>query len=188
MKSDIKINEHKSLRVGILGLGYIGLPLAAAFSKTRPVFGFDVSETRVKELTEGIDSTGQFSNKELGELENLKVSCNSEDLSELNCFIVTVPTPVDENNVPDLDPLKSVTSLIAKYLKKGDLVIYESTVFPGATEEVCVPILEKVSDLEYNADFFCGYSPERLSPGDHGNDISKIVKVTSGSTDQIGRA
>ena len=187
MKSDFKINGHQSLMIGILGLGYVGLPLAVAFSKTRPVTGFDVSEKRVKELTVGIDSTGQFLTKELEELENLKVSCDSADLSELNCFIVTVPTPVDKNNVPNLDSLETATNLIAKYLKKGDLVIYESTVFPGATEEVCVPILEKVSGLEYNADFFCGYSPERLSPGDHGNDISKIVKVTSGSTDHVGK-
>ena len=170
-----------NLRLGIIGLGYVGLPLAVAFGKKKNVVGFDINKSRILELKNFQDQTLELSSKEIKNSKFLKFSSDATDLSELNCYIITVPTPIDERNKPDLNPLIEATQMTAKFLKKGDYVIYESTVYPGCTEEVCIPILEKVSKLKFNKDFFCGYSPERINPGDKINTINSIVKVTSGS-------
>lgn len=172
-------------KVAIVGLGYVGLPLAVEFGKKVPTLGFDINQARVSELLAGIDSTLETSREELAQATML--TCTSDDalLALYNIYIVTVPTPIDGSKNPDLSPVKSATSLIAKYLKEGDIVIYESTVYPGATEEVCVPILEKISGLTFNQDFFCGYSPERINPGDKERRLTNILKITSGSTPEI---
>ncbi len=172
-------------KVAIVGLGYVGLPLAVEFGKKAPTLGFDINQARVSELLAGIDSTLETSREELAQATML--TCTSDDalLALYNIYIVTVPTPIDGSKNPDLSPVKSATSLIAKYLKEGDIVIYESTVYPGATEEVCVPILEKISGLTFNQDFFCGYSPERINPGDKERRLTNILKITSGSTPEI---
>lgn len=172
-------------KVAIVGLGYVGLPLAVEFGKKAPTLGFDINQARVSELLAGIDSTLETSREELAQATML--TCTSDDalLALYNVYIVTVPTPIDGSKNPDLSPVKSATSLIAKYLKEGDIVIYESTVYPGATEEVCVPILEKISGLTFNQDFFCGYSPERINPGDKERRLTNILKITSGSTPEI---
>jgi UDP-N-acetyl-D-glucosamine/UDP-N-acetyl-D-galactosamine dehydrogenase len=172
-------------QVGIVGLGYVGLPLAVEFGKIIPTVGFDINEKRISELKEGIDHTREVEPDELRASQMLTFSSNTKDLSQVNYFIITVPTPVDEFKTPDLRPLQSASKSVGTVLKKGDIVIYESTVYPGCTEEICVPILENVSGLKFNIDFFCGYSPERINPGDKLHRVTTIKKVTSGSTPEI---
>ena len=179
------INKIKDLKLAIIGLGYVGLPLALAFSKKRKVIGFDINITRVKELTAGVDKNQEFLKKELQGKRSLSFTYNYNDLKLMNCYVVTVPTPVDKNKKPNLKPLFKASKIIAGLLKKKDIVIYESTVYPGCVEEKCVPILEKFSKLKFNKDFYCGYSPERINPGDKNHTISNIKKITSGSTPQI---
>jgi len=176
----MSIDQERTLAV--IGLGYVGLPLAAEFGKRRPVIGFDISEPRVAELRDGRDSTRELSSDELADATGLTFSTQVEDLAPCNTFIVTVPTPIDAHKRPDLTPLLRASEMIGNVLKRGDLVIYESTVYPGATEEECVPVLEEHSGLVLNEDFFVGYSPERINPGDKERRITSITKVTSGST------
>ena len=171
--------------IAVIGLGYVGLPLAVEFGKSRKVVGFDINTLRVDELTRGHDATLEVSDEELAASSGLRFSSSVEDLKSLNTFIVTVPTPVDENNAPDLIPLRKASAMLATVIKQGDVVIYESTVYPGATEEVCIPVIEKVSGLKFNVDFFSGYSPERINPGDKVNTLTKITKITSGSTPEV---
>lgn len=171
--------------IAVIGLGYVGLPLAAEFGKTRPVIGMDINKKRVEELAAGIDKTLEVDSAELKKSAHLKFSSDPADLKSAQIFIVTVPTPVTKNKIPDLKPIEGATRMIAKVLKKGDIVVYESTVFPGCTEDFCVPILEEISGLKFNTDFFCGYSPERINPGDKQHTITKILKVTSGSTPEV---
>ncbi len=175
--------EHK--KIAIIGLGYVGLPLAVEFGKTRATLGFDINKSRINELEEGKESTLELSKDDLKEASQLVFSSDANDLDDCEIFIVTVPTPVDDVNQPDLTSLIEASETVAKSLKKGDIVVYESTVFPGCTEEVCVPILEKLSGLIFNKDFFCGYSPERINPGDKVNTLTKIIKITSGSNPAI---
>lgn len=172
-------------KIGIIGLGYVGLPLAVEFGKIMEVIGFDIDKGRITELVEGFDRTREVDLIELKEAHQLSYSSEPKDLREVKYFIVTVPTPVDEFKIPDLSPVKSASRTVGKILKKGDIVIYESTVYPGCTEEICVPILEKESGLKFNEDFFCGYSPERINPGDKQHRLPNIKKVTSGSTPEI---
>tara|TARA_B100001250_G_scaffold413421_1_gene447502 strand:- start:84 stop:1358 length:1275 start_codon:yes stop_codon:yes gene_type:complete len=171
--------------IAIVGLGYVGLPLAVEFGRKRKVIGFDINETRIQELKQGIDKTLETTNQELIDAIHLSYTSHLEDLRHCKIFIVTVPTPIDKEKKPDLVPLERATEAIGSILKKGDIVIYESTVYPGATEEVCVPILEEKSSLSFNKDFYCGYSPERINPGDKEHRITTIKKVTSGSTPEI---
>lgn len=173
------------LNLAIIGLGYVGLPLAVEFGKKRPVVGFDINTDRIAELQSGHDCTLEVSELELQETSGLSYTANLNDLRDCNCFIVTVPTPIDGYKRPDLTPLIKASESIGKVLKKGDIVIYESTVYPGATEEDCVPVLERVSGLKFNQDFFAGYSPERINPGDKQHRVHNIMKVTSGSTPEI---
>ena len=179
------INKNKDLKIVIIGLGYVGLPLALEFAKKRKVIGFDINKKRIKELNSGIDKNLEFNKYELQASKNINFTFSEEDLKSTNCFIITVPTPIDEFKKPDLKPLLRSTEMIGKIIKKGDLIIYESTVFPGCVEEVCVPVLEQFSTLKFNQDFFCGYSPERINPGDKNHTISNIKKITSGSTPEI---
>ena len=179
------INTIKDIKIGIIGLGYVGLPLALEFAKNRKVIGFDLKKKRIEELNSGIDKNLESSKEELQNSKQLHFTNNEDDLKYANCFIITVPTPIDELKKPDLQPLSQASEMIGKIIKKGDLIIYESTVYPGCTEEVCVPILEKFSNLKFNLDFFCGYSPERINPGDKKHTISNIKKITSGSTPKI---
>ncbi len=172
-------------RIGIIGLGYVGLPLAVEFGKKRPTIGFDLKQRRVDELRQHIDVTREVTSEELQQAGNLQYTCEIEELRDCNVFIVAVPTPIDRNKRPDFTPLVKASETVAKVLKKGDVVIYESTVYPGATEEVCVPILERDAGLVFNQDFFAGYSPERINPGDHQHRLPTIVKVTSGSTPEV---
>ena len=172
-------------KIGIIGLGYVGLPLAVEFGKTRLALGFDINASRVEELLGGIDKTLEVSENDLKEATQLSFSSDPDDLNQCKIFIVTVPTPIDNVNRPDLTSIIKASETVGKSLKAGDIVIYESTVFPGCTEEVCVPILERVSGLVFNQDFFCGYSPERTNPGDKVNTLTKVVKITSGSTPAI---
>ena len=174
-----------STRIAIIGLGYVGFPLAVEFGKNIPTLGFDIDTSRIAELNTGFDRTQEVTAEQLKESVSLTFSSNAADLSACNTFIVTVPTPIDHFKKPDLSPLLKASEMIGKALKKGDLVIYESTVYPGCTEEDCVPVLEKFSGLKFNVDFFCGYSPERINPGDKVNTLTKIKKVTSGSTPEI---
>jgi UDP-N-acetyl-D-galactosamine dehydrogenase len=174
-------------KVGVIGLGYVGLPLAAEFGKILDVVGFDINKERIEELKKGYDRTLEVEAAELKSSTKLSFSFDLKDLRSVNYFIVTVPTPVDQFKTPDLTPLVSASKTLGSVLKKGDIVIYESTVFPGCTEEVCVPVLEKVSGLKFNVDFFCGYSPERINPGDKLHRVSTIKKVTSGSTPEIAK-
>lgn len=173
------------LKIAIIGLGYVGLPLAVEFGKKTSVVGFDIHQKRIDELKSGQDHTLEVSPEELSQATHLSYSANLEDLKSCNFFIVTVPTPVDEVNRPDLTPLKKASETLGKVIKKGDIVVYESTVYPGATEEVCIPVLEKISGLKFNQDFFAGYSPERINPGDKVNTLTKIKKITSGSTPEV---
>jgi UDP-N-acetyl-D-galactosamine dehydrogenase len=172
-------------KVGIIGLGYVGLPLAVEFGKVVQTIGFDIDKRRIRELTEGHDRTEEVSKEELQEPTQLTFSFDLADLKEVNRFIVTVPTPVDDYKKPDLRPLISASRSVGQVLKKNDIVIYESTVYPGCTEEICVPVLEQISGLTFNRDFFCGYSPERINPGDKQHRVTTIKKVTSGSTPEI---
>ena len=171
--------------IAIIGLGYVGFPLAVEFGKLYPTLGFDIDSSRIAELQSGIDRTQEVSAAQLAESVQLRFSSQVADLASCNTFIVTVPTPIDHFKKPDLSPLLKASEMIGKVLKKGDVVIYESTVYPGCTEEDCVPVLEKHSGLVFNQDFFCGYSPERINPGDKVNTLTKIKKVTSGSTPEI---
>ncbi len=173
------------IKLGIIGLGYVGLPLAVEFGKKRPVIGFDVNQKRISELKSGVDHTLEVSPKELQEAKELSFTDEFEPLRECNCFIVTVPTPIDDHKRPDLTPLIKASQTIGKVLKSGDIVIYESTVYPGCTEEDCIPVLENISGLKFNQDFFAGYSPERINPGDKEHRVTNIKKVTSGSTPEI---
>ena len=174
------------MKIAVVGLGYVGLPLAAAFSEKYEVVGFDVNAKRIEELKSGYDRTLELSNEQMKKaIDNgMKFSLNLDDIRSCNFFIVTVPTPIDKNKRPDLTPVVKATESVAKVLKKGDIVVYESTVYPGVTEEICVPLLEK-SGLKFNKDFFCGYSPERINPGDKEHTVTKIKKITSGSTPEI---
>jgi UDP-N-acetyl-D-glucosamine/UDP-N-acetyl-D-galactosamine dehydrogenase len=181
----MQINGHL---IAVIGLGYVGLPLAVEFGKRRPVLGFDINAARVAELREHRDHTLECSTEELREAGQLRYSCDPADLRAAQIFIVTVPTPVDLANRPDMTPLVKASETVGRALKKGDIVIYESTVYPGATEEVCVPILERHSGLVFNTDFFCGYSPERINPGDKEHRLPTIRKVTSGSTPEVADA
>jgi UDP-N-acetyl-D-glucosamine/UDP-N-acetyl-D-galactosamine dehydrogenase len=172
-------------KIGIVGLGYVGLPLAVEFGKVVDVIGFDINKERIEELKKGYDRTKEVTTEELKSSTKLSFSYDQADLRGVNYFIVTVPTPVDEYKKPDLRPLESASKTVGAVLRKGDIVIYESTVYPGCTEEICVPVLEKISGLKFNVDFFCGYSPERINPGDKLHRVSTIKKVTSGSTPEI---
>ena len=173
------------MKISIIGLGYVGLPLAVEFGKKYDVLGFDINKERIAELENGYDRTLEVDEQNLKSSARLKFSSNKEDLKSCDIFIVTVPTPVDEHKRPDLTPLIKASETVGSALKKGDIVIYESTVYPGCTEEDCVPVLERVSGLKFNEDFFCGYSPERINPGDKEHTVTKILKVTSGSTPEI---
>ena len=172
-------------KIAVIGLGYVGLPLAVEFAKKREVIGFDIKKDRISDLEKGIDITGELNKQELKESLSITYTTNLDDLKECNIFIITVPTPIDKHKRPDLTPLEKSSASIGKIIKKNDIVIYESTVYPGATEEVCVPILEQQSGLKFNKDFYCGYSPERINPGDKKHRIADIKKVTSGSTPEI---
>lgn len=178
----MKINEA---RLAVVGLGYVGLPLAVAFGKKIPVVGYDINTRRVDELRAGRDHTLEVEAEDLASAVHLRYSDTLQDLAECNVFIVTVPTPIDNAHRPDFDPLLKSSAAIGSVLKKGSVIIYESTVYPGVTEEVCVPVLEKASGLRFNVDFYCGYSPERISPGDKERTVTKIMKVTSGSTPEV---
>tara|TARA_R110002049_G_scaffold288240_3_gene470593 strand:+ start:208 stop:1491 length:1284 start_codon:yes stop_codon:yes gene_type:complete len=182
------------IKIGVIGLGYVGLPLARLFATKYPVIGFDINEARIKELQTGVDNTLEVENEVLQQVlcispqmdTGLYCSNKLADIADCNYYVVTVPTPVDKNNRPDLTPLYKSSETVAKVLKKGDIVIYESTVYPGVTEDECVPVLEKISGLQFNVDFFAGYSPERINPGDKEHTVEKILKVTAGSTPEIG--
>jgi UDP-N-acetyl-D-galactosamine dehydrogenase len=173
----------KNTKIAVIGQGYVGLPLAVEFGKHYPTLGFDINAIRIEQLGNGIDLTQEMSAEQLVGSAHLKFSANTEDLAQANVYIVTVPTPIDEHKKPDLSPLKGASKMLAQVLKKGDVVIYESTVYPGCTEEDCVPLLEQGSGFTYNQDFFCGYSPERIVPGDKERTLTKIRKITSGSTE-----
>ncbi|WP_158161610.1 Vi polysaccharide biosynthesis UDP-N-acetylglucosamine C-6 dehydrogenase TviB [Grimontia hollisae] len=179
------MNSLDNVKIGIIGLGYVGLPLAVEFAKKFNVIGFDINEGRVAELRDGKDSTLECSPEELKEATFLEYSANKEDLKSCNVYIVTVPTPIDEHKQPDMRPLIKASEMLGSVISKGDVVIYESTVYPGATEEDCIPVLEKVSGLTFNQDFYAGYSPERINPGDKEHRVTNILKVTSGSTSEI---
>jgi UDP-N-acetyl-D-galactosamine dehydrogenase len=182
-------------KIAVIGLGYVGLPLARLFATKYPVIGFDINQKRIDELNSGTDSTLEVADDILQSVlvdkpsdgNGLFCSANLDDIKDCNIYVVTVPTPVDKNNRPDLTPLYKSSETVGKVLKKGDIVIYESTVYPGVTEEECVPVLEKVSGLKFNVDFFAGYSPERINPGDKEHTVEKILKVTAGSTPEIGK-
>ncbi len=173
------------IKLAIVGLGYVGLPLAVEFGRSRTVVGFDISQRRIDELKNGNDFTLETTQEELAASKHLTYTTYLDDLRRCNCFIVTVPTPIDEHKCPDLTPLIEASETVGKVLKRGDIVIYESTVYPGCTEEDCVPVLEERSGLKFNQDFFCGYSPERINPGDKAHRVTTIKKVTSGSTPEI---
>lgn len=175
----------QDIQIAIIGLGYVGLPLAVEFGKQYPTLGFDINTARLAELKQGHDSTLEVDDQELAEARHLSYSSALDDLKTCNVFIVTVPTPINEHKQPDLTPLIKASETIGMVLKQGDIVIYESTVYPGATEEDCVPVLERVSGLTFNKDFFCGYSPERINPGDKEHRVTSILKVTSGSTPEV---
>jgi UDP-N-acetyl-D-galactosamine dehydrogenase len=184
-----------NISIAVIGLGYVGLPLARLFATQFKVVGFDINRKRIEELKAGIDSTFEVSNEDLvavlipdtNAVKGLYCSFSIEDIAACNYYIITVPTPVDKNNRPDLTPLYKASETVAKVLKKGDVVIYESTVYPGVTEEECVPVLERHSGLQFNVDFFAGYSPERINPGDKEHTVDKILKVTSGSTPEVAQ-
>ena len=177
------------MKIAIIGLGYVGLPLAHAFSFKYDIVGFDVAQWRIDELKKGTDRTLELSEAQVKEaiVNNMQFTTALDDIKDCNIYIVTVPTPIDKNKRPDLSPLIKASESVGSVLKKDDIVIYESTVYPGATEEDCVPILEKFSNLKFNKDFFCGYSPERINPGDKEHTVTKILKVTAGSTPEIGK-
>ena len=173
------------VNIAVIGQGYVGLPLAIEFGKKYPTIGFDINRSRIDELKKGVDHTNEAMPEQLKSATELTFSANINDIKECNVYIVTVPTPIDEFKTPDLNPLRGASKMLGEILKKGDIVIYESTVYPGCTQEVCVPLLEKSSGLCFNTDFYCGYSPERIVPGDKVNTLTTIMKVTSGSTPEI---
>jgi UDP-N-acetyl-D-galactosamine dehydrogenase len=175
----------KKVKIAVIGQGYVGLPLAIEFGKKYPTLGFDINVGRIAELNKGVDHTNEASPEQLRSAEQLTFSANIDDIKESNIYIVTVPTPIDKFKTPDLNPLRGASKMLGEILKKGDTVIYESTVYPGCTEEICVPLLEQASGLIFNTDFYCGYSPERIVPGDKVNTLTTIMKVTSGSTPEI---
>jgi UDP-N-acetyl-D-galactosamine dehydrogenase len=177
--------ELSNIKLAVIGLGYVGLPLAVEFGKIHSVVGFDINHKRIDQLKEGRDVTQETEPEELQAATHLSFSTNSDDLRACNCFIITVPTPIDTYKHPDLGPLIKASETVSKVLKTGDIVIYESTVYPGCTEEDCVPVLEKFSGLKFNQDFFCGYSPERINPGDKTHRLPNIQKITSGSTPEV---
>ncbi|MBN2858069.1 MAG: Vi polysaccharide biosynthesis UDP-N-acetylglucosamine C-6 dehydrogenase TviB, partial [Candidatus Delongbacteria bacterium] len=172
----------KKQKIAVIGLGYVGLPLAVEFGKVNETVGFDINAKRIDELNKGIDRTLEVETKDLKSAKHLKCTCSLEDIKKCNFYIIAVPTPVDKYKNPDLTPLYKASETVAKVIKKGDIVVYESTVYPGATEEDCIPIIEKISGLKFNKDFFCGFSPERINPGDKVNTLTTIKKITSGST------
>ncbi len=176
---------YTTKNIAVIGLGYVGLPLAAEFGKYRPVVGFDINPSRISELQAYLDRTLECTPQQLKAASHLRFSHHPQDIEACQVFIITVPTPVDSANRPDVMPLVKASQLVGQVLKKGDIVIYESTVYPGATEEVCVPVLEEASNLKFNLDFFCGYSPERINPGDKVNTLTTIKKITSGSTPAV---
>jgi len=178
----------KTVVLGVIGLGYVGLPLAVEFGKKYKVIGFDINEKRVDELRSGKDRTLEVNTEELSEAKKLSFTTKLDELKKANVFIVTVPTPVDDFKVPDLTSVLKASETVGKVIKKGDVVVYESTVYPGCTEEDCVPVIEKFSGLKYNKDFYCGYSPERINPGDKEHRVSTIKKIVSGSTPEIAQA
>lgn len=175
----------KTKKIAIIGLGYVGLPLAVEFGKKHQTLGFDINQARINELKNGIDSTLEVSDAELSQTTELTFSCHVDELKSANIYIVTVPTPIDKHKQPDLTPLIKASEMLGKVVNKGDIIIYESTVYPGATEEVCIPVVEQVSALKFNKDFFAGYSPERINPGDKEHRVINILKVTSGSTPEV---
>ena len=177
--------DYKREKIAIIGLGYVGLPLAVAFSKEREVLAFDIDLERINSLSNGVDETLEVDTNDLKDNVSLVFSNDEKDLGDCGVFIITVPTPINNHNKPDLRPLVTASEMVGKYLKKNSLVIYESTVYPGATEEICVPVLEKESGLIFNSEFYCGYSPERINPGDKNKRLSNIVKIVSGSTLEI---
>lgn len=174
-------------KIAVIGLGYVGLPLAVEFGKKRPVIGFEINQSRVDELLKGHDSTLETTDEDLKSAQYLEYTTNINDITDAQIYIVAVPTPTDKNNRPDLTPLIKASETVGKVISKGDIVIYESTVYPGATEEDCIPVVENVSGLKYNDDFFAGYSPERINPGDKVHTLTTIIKVTSGSTAEVGK-
>ena len=175
----------KSKKIALIGLGYVGLPLAVEFGKKRTVVGFDINQLRINDLKNGVDSTLETTDQELKDAVHLSYTTNLDDIKDCEIFIITVPTPIDKHKIPDLTPLEKSSKAVGSILKKGDIIIYESTVYPGATEEVCVPFLEQQSGLAFNKDFYCGYSPERINPGDKEHRVTTIKKVTAGSTPEI---
>ena len=183
------------MKIAVVGLGYVGLPLARLFATKYSVVGFDINQARIDELNSGVDSTLEIEpellqsvlTKDANAATGLLCSTNLDDIKDCNYYVVTVPTPVDKNNRPDLTPLYKSSETVGKVLQKGDIVIYESTVYPGVTEDECVPVLERVSGLKFNVDFFAGYSPERINPGDKLHTVEKILKVTAGSTPEVGQ-
>jgi len=179
------INKNKKHQLAIIGLGYVGLPLALEFAKKKYIIGFDIDKKRIKELKSGIDKNLEITKKELRKIKRIKFTSSIEDLKLANFFIITVPTPVDKFKKPDLKPLLGASKMVGRLIKKEDIVIYESTVYPGCIEEQCVPLLEKFSNLKFNKDFFCGYSPERINPGDKHHSVFNTIKITSGSTPKI---
>ena len=179
------LHSLENVKLGIIGLGYVGLPLAVEFGKKYPTLGFDINSKRVGELKQGHDFTLEVSSEELADSEYISYSADVDDLKNCNIYIVTVPTPIDKHKQPDLTPLIKASAMLAKVINKGDIVIYESTVYPGATEDVCLPEIERHSDLIFNQDFYAGYSPERINPGDKEHRVTNILKVTSGSTPQV---
>jgi len=179
------LHSLENVKLGIIGLGYVGLPLAVEFGKKYPTMGFDINTKRVGELKQGHDFTLEVSGEELADSEFISYSSDVDDLKDCNVYIVTVPTPIDNNKQPDLTPLVKASAMLAKVINKGDVIIYESTVYPGATEEVCIPEVERHSSLVFNEDFYAGYSPERINPGDKERRVTNILKVTSGSTPQV---
>ena len=179
------MKKIKDSQIAVVGLGYVGLPLAVEFGKHFNTIGFDINQSRIKELKNGNDSTMEVSKDNLESSENLIFSNDAQDIKDSNIFIITVPTPIDRHKNPNLKPLISASEIVGNILKKDDIVIYESTVYPGATEEVCVPVLEKQSGFVFNKDFYCGYSPERINPGDKEHGVTTIMKVTSGSTPEV---
>ena len=179
------IRNLNDIKIAIIGLGYVGLPLAVEFGKKYQTLGFDINKGRITELQQGTDSTLEVSDEELAATPNLSYSCEVADLKTANVYIVTVPTPIDKHKQPDLTPLIKASEMLGKVVNKDDIIIYESTVYPGATEEACIPVVERVSGLVYNQDFYAGYSPERINPGDKEHRVTNILKVTSGSTPEI---
>jgi UDP-N-acetyl-D-galactosamine dehydrogenase len=177
---DLTIKKQEE--VAVIGLGYVGLPLAVAFAKSRPTIGFDINPNRISKIQSGIDLNNEVSQSDILRAKNLKVSDDIRDLKTATFFIITVPTPISENNEPNLEYLLEASKLVGSVLKQDDIVVYESTVYPGATEEICIPVLEEVSNLKFNTEFYVGYSPERISPGDKVHTLENIIKIVSGST------